>query len=608
MNQRERRIRRLRLVSSEARLLPAARHQLEEAFRLASLPGLPPNALVLIRQLDLGSIRPDMPPWLLAARIGDLVRELAGQAVCVDRLPATAAPVVWFSDPLQPFMTLLHRLLDNGVATEWYWRSVFPGRRLVLADATIEMLLAGAGETPLKALGQGLLVQSCLALSRRDCLFSLITRPMAACLLNDLGLLSMDGGRETQPDARETVAIVSDAGGPPDALPPRQDAVSAPDLPLPWRAALQWAQRNWGVRDERSVWLACHALLCHRPAYLIRPGVLKRIALADWLAHWSSAKPTGKRESGHVAASQPSTARLRSVHPVADKTPGEAVDRKDLSPPESNVRTDMRDGSGNGDGNRADARRPGVAEPPSVFLAEAGSLTSEATACPDGSGIFSRHAGFALLIPLLNRLGMAELLAENEFLVELDFPARLLSAFADRFRLTEDDPCRALWGRPVSAASPVIDEFCAPASWWRMASATGRPLRRLWLARGHGRMIVAPGGRWLLGVGDVMAMMAGSGPVATISSDGMTKRSVRLDDVLVSMQLVAALFLRRCCAMSLRTLLSRPGRVVLTPTHWDVILDLNQIDLRLRRAALDSDPGWVAWLGKVVQFHYHARR
>jgi len=88
MEHGERRIRRLRLAGSDTLSLPAARRQLEEAFRLASLPGLPPSALVLIRKLDLGRIRAGLSPWRLAERIDDLVRELSGQAVCVDRQAA----------------------------------------------------------------------------------------------------------------------------------------------------------------------------------------------------------------------------------------------------------------------------------------------------------------------------------------------------------------------------------------------------------------------------------------------------------------------------------------------------------------------------------------
>jgi hypothetical protein len=54
----------------------------------------------------------------------------------------------------------------------------------------------------------------------------------------------------------------------------------------------------------------------------------------------------------------------------------------------------------------------------------------------------------------------------------------------------------------------------------------------------------------------------------------------------------------------LRTLVRRPGRVHATAMHVDVIFDLAQLDIRVRRLAIDVDPGWVPWLGRVVAFHY----
>ena len=48
----------------------------------------------------------------------------------------------------------------------------------------------------------------------------------------------------------------------------------------------------------------------------------------------------------------------------------------------------------------------------------------------------------------------------------------------------------------------------------------------------------------------------------------------------------------------------REGRVAVTRTHLDFIFDFDQVDIRIRRAGIDIDPGWVNWLGMVVQFHY----
>jgi hypothetical protein len=62
--------------------------------------------------------------------------------------------------------------------------------------------------------------------------------------------------------------------------------------------------------------------------------------------------------------------------------------------------------------------------------------------------------------------------------------------------------------------------------------------------------------------------------------------------------------LRRRARIGLATLVLRPARVMLTATHVDIFFPLNAADVRVRRAGLDIDPGWVPWLLRVVTFHY----
>jgi len=66
--------------------------------------------------------------------------------------------------------------------------------------------------------------------------------------------------------------------------------------------------------------------------------------------------------------------------------------------------------------------------------------------------------------------------------------------------------------------------------------------------------------------------------------------------------------LRRYCRVyahiGLHDLIVRPGRIVVTPLHLDVFFESGAVDLRIRRAGLDLDPGWVPWLGRVLRFHY----
>lgn len=60
----------------------------------------------------------------------------------------------------------------------------------------------------------------------------------------------------------------------------------------------------------------------------------------------------------------------------------------------------------------------------------------------------------------------------------------------------------------------------------------------------------------------------------------------------------------RLARLPLRALITRPARVSLSPTHVDVFFRPGDADPRIRRAALDLDPGWVPWLGRIVAYHY----
>ena len=48
----------------------------------------------------------------------------------------------------------------------------------------------------------------------------------------------------------------------------------------------------------------------------------------------------------------------------------------------------------------------------------------------------------------------------------------------------------------------------------------------------------------------------------------------------------------------------QPGLLRVTASHLDLDLHATAIDIGIRRAGLDLDPGWVPWLGRVVRFHY----
>ena len=71
---------------------------------------------------------------------------------------------------------------------------------------------------------------------------------------------------------------------------------------------------------------------------------------------------------------------------------------------------------------------------------------------------------------------------------------------------------------------------------------------------------------------------------------------------------LARRWLHRHARLGLVSLVRRPARLSLTSTHIDVRFPLAGADLRVRRAGLDLDPGWLPWFGRVLAFQFIGRR
>ena len=54
----------------------------------------------------------------------------------------------------------------------------------------------------------------------------------------------------------------------------------------------------------------------------------------------------------------------------------------------------------------------------------------------------------------------------------------------------------------------------------------------------------------------------------------------------------------------METLLGLPARIYFTPSHVDMVADVNLTSLAIRRSGLDQDPGWQPLYGRVLLFHF----
>lgn len=57
-------------------------------------------------------------------------------------------------------------------------------------------------------------------------------------------------------------------------------------------------------------------------------------------------------------------------------------------------------------------------------------------------------------------------------------------------------------------------------------------------------------------------------------------------------------------APTVERLLHRPGTIFAERGWIDIEMPLGSVDIDIRRAGLDIDPGWIGWLGSVVKFRY----
>jgi hypothetical protein len=334
----------------------------------------------------------------------------------------------------------------------------------------------------------------------------------------------------------------------------------------------RWVER-WGARDARAVWMAAALMVMERPARVadvrlagrarrVVAGVVERPALVA-PSSLAGAMPVEAREG-------PSP--LTPLPPTLPPSPGEGDPLPVVAEKEGEIgeerpadfSLDLVAGDGVETSGAREARKQSA-------VGAAVELAGEPTG----------FAGLFFLLPVLARLGIVEFLEEHPELGEAAPAARILDHVARRVGAAIDDPVRRVLEVP---ALPLQDfDFAVPARW---------------------AVLVPPGG-------------ARPAVVARGSRPGLHAFAPpgQLPLPLLDAWLTAARrWCRRVARIGLADLIRRPGLVTASRMHLDLTFELRRTDIRIRRAGLDLDPGWLPWFGRVVQIHYerlevpHGRR
>lgn len=168
----------------------------------------------------------------------------------------------------------------------------------------------------------------------------------------------------------------------------------------------------------------------------------------------------------------------------------------------------------------------------------------------------TQAAGLYFLLNALRHLGIADALAKNSFAYERGLVAQIMQRLAWHAGVAACDPA---WHWITSALSEIADAN-APVQAGpelfpsNLRPASGKLCDLQYIARA-----------WCVGV-------------------------------------------RQWCwqvgEITVREVVNRRGVVSLNRTDLDITLPLSSAEVRIRRAGLDIDPGWLPWFGKVVRFQY----
>lgn len=486
-------------------------HFLEEALRLATLPGEEEGRIYCFRRISVPAMPAGADRGVWLGRIQQALGALAARAVHADDPHAGAVDSVYFSDEQEALETVLRRLIpqpmDRGERRpEWFVAS-FLGVAPELSAAS--QLEAALHRLRAPAMSAGVAAAIVLAAidANDPC-------PLLAAL--------------PESTAREWLRDWAKTANP----EPRSPAVRIPE---PFREMARRAASRFGWRDSRTCWLALLILTYLYPTAMAfgNPVHAVRAALHDLEA--------GPLEPADMPG--PKRPAARSGRDTAIHFDGFEDDEAPAAAPVA-LLCDSETA-----GHPAEEAAPAPRMPRRNLVFPGQRFSGEPTA----------FAGLYFLLNPLRRIGIGRALENDPRLRDARLVEHILRRAAERVGTPADDPI--LSGLDCGT----------------MFDLDGRPdYENVW-------------------------------PVNL----PLTKRRGFDGDYLLRVWVLA---LERWCwrngRIKLTDIIRRRGRVWLTRADLDVTLPMEGVDIRVRRAGLDIDPGWLPWFGKfgkVVRFHYRSR-
>ncbi len=401
----------------------APRHRLaftvEEALRLASLPGEDEGRCYYFHCLRVSGLPAsgDRARWLEIFQRALL--QQASQAIHGSDPRGAAAPAVFFRNEVEALEILLHRILRDQSIHEWFWPMVTasPG------SASSKIVAGGrAGEAMIPGIIDRIRATSAAWVA------------VAATIFTAPGL-----------DAIQLLAVIPPAVA--EAWLREMDVAArpafsvAPRFSPTVRRSIERALRILGIEDARALWIATLGVILESPVELIGGAAVWRARIA--LQKMASEGLVGdvREEVGSQSDDESAPLELRRVV--------ECPQRFDIV--------------------------AALSEPTIAGLSPTRTLLeSNPTTPPDlrpavtpwyCSGLPTSVAGLFFLMNALERIGIARAFSAGLGSADPQFAARLMQRFAVRAGVGPDDPIR-LWIDSIVTTAPDTAPIACDADWW----------------------------------------------------------------------------------------------------------------------------------------------
>jgi hypothetical protein len=540
----DRQVRRARLSVPPGASVHRLAFTVEEAMRLASLPGENEGRSYYFRRLRVTGLPASGLRDVWLDKFQRALDDSAAQAVHGADPRAAFAPSVFFRSGAEANEILLHRILARQPIHEWFWALVAAPDNGAVGSAW--------NERTVLAILQKLRSSPASWVAVAAAIFAVPDFDVTALL------------HAIPPSEARTWLLEMDRSQPcPTAM--------VAGIPRPARPAIQQALRDFGFEDARTLWLAAIAVLLDAPSELAAGTTVwrARVALQSMVSEAGNAPaaPSGTTPpilaDGQTLSEQPAAAvpektvngaapAPASIVPVADGLEtAKSVPRSLSDSGESHVPEVAKTESAGPLPDFVEPFHASVAPHAPAFEESAALAHISPWRC---SGLPTGAGGLFFLLNAMNRIGISQAIARGLGSAVPNFAALILRQLAVAGGVEQNDPT-LLWLDSLTANEMNEEPLFCDASWWPFNLRISR-------------------------------------------NAATTSQLVR------AWALAVSRWCWRTARLRVGEIVLRSGVFSVNRTDLDVTLPLERADVRVRLAGLDLDPGWLPWFGRVVRFHY----